>query len=174
VDKITLESPDGREVRVRFGPYTLSPREARDFAYELGQEAGRAENLPDIHERHVDLQASCALCRGEAGAQTDRLTYEEPDDEEPMSGERFVALVEGRWVVAETEATSMKRSRTVRGIVSDIHLFKGKPVELTIIDSAERQHAVDISRLRSLTTGGENGKALVQNGVVSRDYWIAR
>jgi len=174
VDKITLESTDGREVRVRFGPYTLSPREARDFAFELGQEAGRAEQLPDIHERHVDLQASCALCRGEAGAQTDRLTYEEPEEEESMSGERFIELVSGRWVVAETEATSTKRSRTIRGTVSDVHIFKGQPVEVTIIDSAERQHAVDISKLRKLMTGGNNGRMLVQNGRVSYDFWVAR
>jgi len=209
VDKITLESTDGREVRLRFGPYTLSPREARDFVRELLSSMDWAESLPSIHERHVDLQASCALCRYEAGAQTDRLTYDDEEqrldharelraaavavgesnpelaqklhrqsrdvfegNEEPMSGERFTELASGRWVVAETEATTMKRSRTIRGTVSDIHIFKGQPVELTIIDSAERQHAVDIRKLRKLTTGGENGKTLVHNGVVSRDYWI--
>jgi hypothetical protein len=169
VDKITLESRDGREVRVTFGPYTLSTSEAASFARALLAAVREAHDLPSIHERHVDLQASCALCRGEAGAQTDRLTYDEP-----MSGERFVTLAEGKWVVAETEATSMKRARTIRGDVTNIRLHEGKPIELSVVDKAGRTHMLDISRLRVLRTGGENGKVLVQNGTVSYDYWIAR
>jgi len=43
----------------------VADREARDAAH-------------DAHERHVNLKASCYLCRIEAGAQTDRL---EPDDD---------------------------------------------------------------------------------------------
>jgi hypothetical protein len=81
LDKITLES-SGRDVRVRFGYYSMSPRMARDFAGELLAQAQYAERLPSIHEVHVNLLASCALCVAEAGAQTDRLTYDEGDTDD--------------------------------------------------------------------------------------------
>ena len=73
---ITLRSTDGRNVRVEFAPFSLSPDEAMEFASALMGEAQYARRLPDFHEKHVNLLASCALCRGEAGAQTDRLAYE--------------------------------------------------------------------------------------------------
>ena len=208
MDKITLESRDGREVRVTFGPYTLSTSEAASFARALLAAVREAHDLPSIHERHVDLQASCPLCVYEANGQTDRLTYDDEEQrldharelraaalavadsnpelaqslhrqsqavfEEPMSGERFVTLAEGKWVVAETEATSMKRARTIRGDVTNIRLHEGKPIELSVVDKAGRTHMLDISRLRVLRTGGENGKTLVQNGTVSYDYWLHR
>ena len=80
-DPIELRSTDGRTVRVEFGPYTFTPREARDVLYGLGQAAEYADRLPGIHERHVNLLASCPLCVHEAGGQLDRLTYDELEDE---------------------------------------------------------------------------------------------
>lgn len=43
--------------------------------YELERERS-------MHERHVNLMASCRLCRDEAGAQPDRLIVDELDSEE--------------------------------------------------------------------------------------------
>lgn len=75
-------SPDGRSVRVMVGDLSLSPVEARDFARALLEEASYADGLRDIHERHVDLRASCALCRYEAGSQIDRLIQDKEDDDD--------------------------------------------------------------------------------------------
>lgn len=81
LDEIKLVSHDGRDVRIDFAQYTMSPAEAQSFAYELTSAVALARRLPDIHERHVNLMASCALCRFEAGAQTDRLTHDDDDEE---------------------------------------------------------------------------------------------
>jgi hypothetical protein len=76
---ITLRSTDGKTVRVEFADRTLSESQAHDFAFELVRAAARASNLPDFHQNHMVLLASCPLCVFEANGQTDRLTY----DEEP-------------------------------------------------------------------------------------------
>lgn len=77
MDPITYWSADGRTVRVRFGPFSLSTSEALTFAAELGRAASWAENADSRHERHVDLLASCPLCVFEAHGQTDRLTWDD-------------------------------------------------------------------------------------------------
>lgn len=38
------------------------------------------EREQSMHERHVDLMASCRLCRIEAGDQPDRLTQDDDDE----------------------------------------------------------------------------------------------
>lgn len=76
---IALRSTDGRTVRVEFEHLTFSVRETEDFARELLDAASIANSLPAIHERHVNLLASCPLCVHEAGSQPDRLTYDEED-----------------------------------------------------------------------------------------------
>jgi hypothetical protein len=83
-DEIKLVSHNGRDVRIDFAQYTMSPAEAQSFAYELNTAVTLARRLPDIHAlRHVNLMASCALCRFEAGAQTDRLTNDEEEEDDP-------------------------------------------------------------------------------------------
>ncbi|MEY2667635.1 MAG: hypothetical protein RJA59_273, partial [Pseudomonadota bacterium] len=70
----------GRSARVDFGYFTLSPSEAIDFARDLLDAARRAERLPSLHQNHVNLKASCALCRHEAGSQIDRLDWSEEEE----------------------------------------------------------------------------------------------
>jgi Zn finger protein HypA/HybF involved in hydrogenase expression len=77
MDPITLRSLNGRDVRVEFGMYTLSPREAFAFAFDLTRAASHAEAADGQHQRHVNLKASCPLCVYEAGSQTDRLEQDE-------------------------------------------------------------------------------------------------
>lgn len=77
MDTPTLRSTDGRTVRVEVGPYSFTSADAHAFAFALSRVASSAENAADRHERHVDLLASCALCRYEAGSQPDRLTYDD-------------------------------------------------------------------------------------------------
>ena len=75
--EIKRRSLDGQTVRVEFGMYSLSASEAQALAKELQDAAFAAEDARYIHERHVDLLASCALCVYEVNGQYDRLTYEE-------------------------------------------------------------------------------------------------
>jgi Zn finger protein HypA/HybF involved in hydrogenase expression len=77
MDPITEYSADGRTVRVRFGPYSFTPAEAHEFAFDLSRAASHAENADRRHERHVNLLASCPLCVHQAGAQTDMLTQDD-------------------------------------------------------------------------------------------------
>lgn len=79
MDPITYRSTDGQTVRVEFGSYTFSTAEALAFAAELQRGASWADRAPHMHERHVDLLASCPLCVYEAGGQPDRLTNDEED-----------------------------------------------------------------------------------------------
>ena len=72
-------NPEG-DIRIIYGALSFSPAEARDLAIALGSAASYAERLPDIHERHVNLMASCPLCVHEANGQLDRLTNDEDDE----------------------------------------------------------------------------------------------
>jgi hypothetical protein len=50
-----------------------------DYIREVAEREARAD-ARGPHERHVNLMAHCYLCRIEAGAQTDRLTYDDDDE----------------------------------------------------------------------------------------------
>ena len=67
------------ELRIELSPYTFSPDQAAAMAHALQQAAIEATNLPDRHQNHVLLLASCALCVYESNGQEDRLTYDGPD-----------------------------------------------------------------------------------------------
>jgi hypothetical protein len=78
VQPIRLRSNDGRTVRLDFDGLTwIDTKGARDFASDLLAAISQADNAPELHERHVNLMASCPLCVYEAHGQLDRLTYEE-------------------------------------------------------------------------------------------------
>jgi hypothetical protein len=68
------------DIRVEMRPYSLTPQQARELAGLLQDAAIEAERLPDRHDRHLNLLASCALCVAECWPQTDRLTYDEDED----------------------------------------------------------------------------------------------
>jgi len=79
--KVRLSTSDGRLVRVEFGAYSFRPREAVELSALIQRAANYADDLPSLHERHVNLTATCPLCRFEAGAQTDRLDWSDVEDE---------------------------------------------------------------------------------------------
>lgn len=74
---IATRSTDGRTVRIEFDSRTLTTEQAHAFAFALGRAATLSENMPERHERHVNLRASCPLCVYEAHGQTDMLISEE-------------------------------------------------------------------------------------------------
>lgn len=78
-DPLTYESSDGRTVRVRFGSHSWAVEDARTFAAELLEAVSFADRVPDMHDRHGTLWASCPLCVYEAGSQPDRLTYDDTE-----------------------------------------------------------------------------------------------
>lgn len=82
-DEISFRSTDGRTVRVEFGMYTFSPDEAFAFGQSMVSASIWAERVRDMHERHVNLKASCPLCVYEAGWQVDRLEYDTEGNDEP-------------------------------------------------------------------------------------------
>lgn len=169
---IKLRSLDGKTVRVEFDGRTLTDEEAHDFAFDLVRAAGEASNKPDHHQNHVNLLADCPLCVYEAGAQTDRLTY---DDEPPViTTERFQTLATGKWVVVEQRVGVSQQKRTLYGTVASVRVFDDKPVELQVVDKRDRVHWVDISRIDRLITGGENGITLVERGELAPDYRLVR
>lgn len=177
---VKLRSTDGKTVRVEFDSRTLSTEEARDFASELMSAVSFGHSLPSIHDRHVNLQADCALCVYEAGAQTDRLTYDEPPTITP---ERFLTLAAGKWVQAELTPKN-GRKRTVRGDLIEVNDWPpfvyergdrelGDIRSITIHDKAGRYQTVDIPLVDRLVTGGENSITLVERGELAPDYRLA-
>ena len=76
--KPILRTTDGRTVRVEMpaGPWTWTPDEAVEIAAEVSRAAARARRLPADHrDRHINLIASCVLCRFEANEEPDRLDW---------------------------------------------------------------------------------------------------
>ena len=186
---LKLVSTDGKTVRIEFDYRTLTTEQAHAFAHELSHQAALTENMPERHQRHVDLLASCPLCVYEVNGQYDRLTYDElmeradepgtyrgghsevgePDTfTVPVREGRLSELLDGKFVVVELQPKlGSTRKRTVMGFA---HAAGVRSFEVD--DKAGRRHIIDVELVqRARVNPGGNGEGVftaIEDGRIVR------